>query len=559
MAKRSIKRYFSQNPTVHTNRTMFDMGNTDTVTINPDFCYPNYRLLILPGDTVSFGYSNYIRMLDPLQVPMMDNLYCDTLYFFVPFDNVWDYTYQFFGEQRRPSEPVISSLPVINFTAQTLPQVNSVYDYFDIPIAGTDNMLKGSFSIQALPLLSYYAIHDDWIRDEQRVDYLLDTPDFTAQTFTPDRFQLYKRGKRFDYFTSTILEPNMPSTSISLLGASPVYGNGYGMLFTSDDDSNLVYNPVYNTNNHGMYNLTTVIGNGAVGDINSSTSHPTTNTVLGLATRNQVGDYSPGTGLYADLSDSSSISIEQLRRAFQTQAYQEILMRYGTRFPEYLYSMYGVISDDLLNRRCEYLGMTHQRLTVQPIVQNSQSVENAPLGDLGGIVTGAVSDHVFTRSFTKFGYIIGIINIYADLTYYQGLDKDWSLVDRMDFPVNIFANLTDQPVYKKEIVLTGTATDDEVFGYNEIYSWAKYKKNTLRGLVRPNAPSTVGYWSLAQQFASVPVNDASFIQSNTDIGRITNVSSGVNAVHFIVNQKFDCKVTRELPAHSNPMKWMFRG
>ena len=153
MAKRSWKHFFSHNPTVNTQRTMFDMGYTDTVTLNPDYYYPNFKQLILPGDTIVIDYSNMIRMLDPLQVPMMDNLYCDTHFWYVPFDNVWDYTEQFFGEPRRPSDPVISSLPKINFTSSTLPQVNSVYDYFGIPIQGTDSLLSGGFSIQALPRL----------------------------------------------------------------------------------------------------------------------------------------------------------------------------------------------------------------------------------------------------------------------------------------------------------------------------------------------------------------------------------------------------------------------
>lgn len=580
MAKQSFKHYFSKNPTVNSQRTLFDMSYTNTTTINPDYCYPVYHQLILPGDTIVLNYSNMIRMLDPLQVPMMDNLYADMLFFFVPFDQVWDYVPQFFGEKKRPSDPEISTLPQIQFTSSTLPTVGSVYDYFDIPIANladSGNLLTNGFSIQALPLLSYYAIHDDWIRDEQRVDYLLDSPDFKAQTFTPDKFSLYKRGKRFDYFTSTILEPNMPTTSLPLGVGAQVYGDGSALTFT-DDRTSLSATHLANistatnsSNNMAYFNFPAITSSGAISanllpSTNSATTHY--NTIrgnIGLATKEQVYNNTgvsgyAGTGLYADLSTATAVSVEQLRRAFQVQAYQEMINRYGSRLSEYIYAMYGVITDDLLYRRCEFLGSTHQRLSVQPIVQQSSSTTNAPLGDLGAIVQGGTSQDVFTRSFTQYGYIIGILNIYADLTYYQGLDKEWSLLDKMDMPLNIFANLTDQPVYKKELVLTGTSSDDEVFGYQEIYAWAKYRKNTLSGLVRPNAPQTVGYWSLAQKFDSVPVNDDTFINSDTDISRITSVTGNDNTTqHFIVNQKFDVKLTRELPAHSNPMKWFSRG
>lgn len=580
MAKRDIKHYFSHNPTVNTNRTMFDMSYVNTTTINPDYMYPVYHQLILPGDSVVFSYSNFIRMLDPLQVPMMDNLYADLLLFFVPFDNVWDYTEEFFGQPRRPSDPVISTLPTIDFTSSTLPQSGSVYDYFDIPIVGNDYassgttpnspLLTGGFSIQAMPLLAYYAIHDDWIMDEQRGSYLLDTPDFTAQTFSPDKFQLYKRGKRFDYLTSTLLNPQVATpTSLSIGTSAPVYGDGTTLLWQANANAsnpNSVYGSRWVVSSGSHFNTLGILADGGqssnqVGDVTSTASPvPRTNTFSGIAEKSQLDQLGfDSAGIYADLSSATAVSVESLRRAFQVQAYNELLARYGQRYPEYIYSMYGVVSDDLLLRRCEFLGSTHQRLSVQPIVQNSASQTNAPLGDLGAIVSGGTDDDVFTRSFTKFGYIIGLLNIYSDLTYYQGLQKEWSLLDPMDFPLNIFANLTDTPVYKKEIVLTGTSTDDDVFGYSEIYAWAKSRQNTLSGLCRPNAPQTIGYWSLAQQFASVPVNDNDFIQSNTPIERITSVSSGSNAIHFIVNQKFDVKITRELPMHSNPMHWMNRG
>lgn len=584
MAKSAPKHFFSNVPSVNQQRTLFDMSKTDTVTINPDYYYPNYKLLVIPGDTVVMDYSNMMRMLDPLQVPMMDNLYCDCHFWFVSFDNVWDYTKNFFGEKKRPSDPDVNTLPLIEFSSDDLPQLGSVYDYFGIPIVGNDYassgsipnspLLTGSFSVNALPLLSYYLIHDDWVRDEQRVDYLLDTPDFTAFTFSPDKFTLYKRCKRFDYFTSTLLNPQVGEpVSISLGDIAPVVGNGNALglqgIVSGNFAGGVQQVGLFSVLNNSIsgYNMNMQARLGVEGnpvDVSSNVSYGSSYVSGTSATNNSgvpigVSSIPDNSGLYADLSLASPIGVEQLRRAFQVQAYQEIMARYGTRYTEYLYSMYGVVNPDQLLGRPEYLGGTHQRLSVQPIVQNGASTSTGPLGDLGAIVTGSISEPVFTRSFTRFGYIIGCINIYADMTYYQGLDKDWQLRDKMDFPISIFANLTDQPVYKSEIVLTGTSQDSEIFGYQEIYAWAKFSQNSLRGLVRPNAPNSVGYWSLAEQFSSVPVNDDLFIQMNTPIDRITNVNDDSNITqHFIVNQKFDVKLTRELPMHSDPMKWFMR-
>lgn len=588
MAKSAPKFFTSHLPSVNQQRTLFDMSKTDTVTINPDYYYPNYQLLVIPGDTVVLDYSNVIRLLDALQVPMMDNLYCDTHWWYVPFDIVWDYTKNFFGEKKRPSDPDITTLPIIQFTGNNdLPQVGSVYDYFGIPIEGYDTasnqpLLTGGFDIQALPLMSYYLIHDDWIRDEQRQNYLLDTPDFTATTFSPSDFTLYKRGKRFDYFTSTLLNPtgNAVPTTVDIGGLAPVYAvgevkgsNSYGAKIVPNFGTgagDYITNMRFATANSlgspvpSMNQTDHVTNSGNIFAYTMATGEsPFNNEGLrakGLSgvTAQPPNVYLSPNNLWADLSASSTVTVEQLRRAFQVQAYNETIARYGERYPEYIYGLYGTIAPESMMYRPEFLGSTHQRLSTQPIVQTT-GTSNAPLGDLGAIVTGGVSEPVFTRSFSKFGYIIGCINIYSDMTYFQGLQKHWKLRDRMDFPVSIFANLTDQPVYKDEIVLTGTSTDKEVFGYSEIYAWAKYEQNTLRGLVRPNAPQSIGQWSLAQKFDSVPVNDDTFITSTTPIDRVTAVASDESNVHhFIVNQKIDVKLTRELPAHSDPMKWMFR-
>lgn len=574
MAKQAPKHFFSNVPTVNAQRTLFDFSKTDTVTINTDYYYPNYKLLVCPGDTVVLGYSNFVRLLDPLQVPMMDNLYMETHYWFVPFDIIWDYTKEFFGEKKRPSDPDINTLPLVEFTGNNdLPKVGSVYDYFGIPIVGDDDgngnsLLTGGFSVNALPLMAYYAIHDDWIMDEQRGSYLLDSSDFKATTFSPSKFSLYKRGKRFDYFTSTSLDPIFGSgqnnVTINLGTTAPVVGDGNALGLSDgyyEQTGNWKYQPMFQWYNSSASGDKHSIN---FGDNSSTTPIPLSSSGLSFSLVNSnnlpVGlTTNPKfSGVVADLSSASAITVEQLRRAFQVQAYYELCTKYGNRYTEYLYSQYGVLNPEQSMYRVEYLGATHQRLQVQPIVQNSANATNNPLGQLGGIMTGATSDSVFTRSFTKFGYIIGCINIYSDLTYFQGLEKDWQLRDRMDFPLSVFANLTDQPVYKSEIVLTGTSTDNEVFGYNEIYAWAKYAQNSLRGLVRPNAPQSVGYYSLAEHFSSVPVNDDTFITSNTPLSNITNVTDNANT-HFIVNQKFDVKLTRELPMHSDPMKWMFRG
>lgn len=567
MSKRAPKHFFSKNASVNMPRTRFDMSCVNTTTITTDYLYPVYCQLVLPGDSWNVSVSNFIRMISPIDVPMMDNLYCDYHFWFVPWRLVWDKTKYFFGEQdRTPNVDEDYTIPQIGFNStvsQTgytdgfrgfagLPQCGSIYDYFGIPIQGTDNLLSGSFTINALPLRSYNLIFDDWYRDEQRVDYSYynvgDVQD------TADKYYLLKRGKRFDLFTSTLLEPQLGQPVDIPIGTSApvaVFGTGKTLGFTNG------------TNNVGI-NSTTGQNNNQIFSTGAFNVGVTSNTDANVAYSGKFGivtnpSQSGLTGI-ADLSNVSATTIASLRQAFQMQAYQEINARGGSRMVEYIYNQYGVIQPDILSRP-EFLGGMHQRLSVQPIVQNSSTDATSPQGNLTGIIYGAHGDHGFTRSFTEFGYIIGIMNIYSDLTYFQGLDRHWSIQTPLDVPLPVFANLTDEALYNKEIVLTGSSTDDDVFGYIERYAPYKYSKNTLTGLVRPNAPQTIGQWSLAEQFASVPQNTDDFIQMNTPISRIEAVNSGdgSNNPHaFIVNQEFSGNVVRCLPAYSDPMKWFMR-
>ena len=165
MAKRAPKHFFSKNASVNLPRTRFDMSCVNTTTITSDFLYPVYCNFVLPGDSWNMSVSNFIRMISPLDVPMMDNLYCDYHFFFVPFRLVWNHAKYFFGEEdRTPDSDIDYTIPQITFNSSVakpshykgdkpfagLPQTGSIYDYFGLPIQGTDKLLTGSFSVNAL-------------------------------------------------------------------------------------------------------------------------------------------------------------------------------------------------------------------------------------------------------------------------------------------------------------------------------------------------------------------------------------------------------------------------
>lgn len=561
MSKSAPKHFFSKFASVSTPRSSFGMSFVNTRTIQADYLYPVRKIFVMPGDTWNFSVDSFVRMLSPLDVPMMDNQYMTYDAFFVPWRLVWDYTKNFFGEKRRPDDPVDFSIPTILFDSEAedvtqaedynpaitpdagLPKVKSIYDYFDIPIEGTDGVLTGSFKVNALPLRSYNLIYDEWYMDEQRGSYSY--ANFGNTQDTADKYFLLKRGKAFDYFTSSTLEPQFGDPVTISLGSTAnvsVFGNGKSLGLTNgttDFDFTL-------GSNHELKQAT-----GFNQDVGTSVSGGTSATVYRSLGVVSDADKSGLVGL-ADLSTAEPIPIMSLRNAFQVQAYKEILNKSGQRLTEYIYGLYGVISPDARLQRPEFLGRVTFPLYTMPVVQNSSTDSNSPQGNLTAIVQGSGNGHLFTRSFTEFGYIIIIQNIRADLTYYQGLDKDWLMETVYDVPVPVFANLSDEPIKRCELILTGSSDDDVTFGYNERYAFYKYQRNTLNGLVRPNAPLTVGQWSLAQQFDANIANNMDFIEQNTPISRIVAVT---DEDQYIVNHKFTGNAVRCLPQYANPMKW----
>ena len=339
MSKSAPKHFFSKNASVNLPRTRFDMSCTNTTTLTTDYLYPVYCQPVFPGDSWNLGVSNFIRMISPIDVPMMDNLYCDYHFWFVPMRLVWQNTKYFFGEQdRTPESDNDYTIPQITFDSKVpavqnyagwnphkgLPQVGSIYDYFNIPIQGTDKLLTGDFSINALPLRSYNLIVDDWYRDEQRVDYSYYNVGDTADT--ADKYFLLKRGKRFDYFTSSLLEPQLGQpVDIPLGNTAPVVGNGLSLGLTNGTDNFAPETVVGANTGHTM--LTTGAYGQNIGTA-SGTSYVNASKVFGVTTD------STKSGLIADLSNASAATVASLRQAFQMQAYQEIQARGGSRMVE---------------------------------------------------------------------------------------------------------------------------------------------------------------------------------------------------------------------------------
>lgn len=523
---------FAVSPAVNIQRSAFNRSHGLKTTFNSGQLIPIFFDEVLPGDTHNLAMSTFGRLATPL-VPVMDNMYMDFFFFFVPTRLTWTNWERLQGHKDNPSDSTDFLVPQISVSSQYLN--GTLADYMGIPT------YKTGFSHSALPFRAISLIYNQWFRDENLQNSVTvslgDGPD--TQASIGDAGLPFIRGKRHDYFTSCLPFPQKgTAVSIPLGTSAPVFGTGKSLGLT-DGTSNLgmlwTSGQIYPAIGTGSYNATL----GASGGASAGNAK-----VLGVV-------QSGVSGLFADLSTASSATINTLRQAFQIQSVYELDARSGTRYVEALKARFGVISPDFRLQRPEYLGGGSVPVNIHPVAQQSASVAGqTPQGNLAAIGTASSDGVGFIKSFTEHGYIIGFVNVRTDLTYQQGLDRSWSRRSRFDFYEPLLAHLGEQAVLNKELFITGTpATDDAAFGYQERWSEYRHKKSMVTGKFRSNDPQSLDHWHLSQDFSGTPLLNGNFIKDIAPFDRITAVPTEPN---FMLDCYFRLNSVRPMPTYSVP-------
>lgn len=520
---------FSMIPKASIPRSSFRIEKTHKTTFDAGWLVPVYVDEVLPGDAFSLKSTMFARLATPL-FPIMDNMHLSSFFFFVPNRLVWDNWQKFMGEQIDPGDSTDYLIP-----QQVSPAggyaVNSLQDYMGLPTVGQVDA-AGTITHSALWLRAYNLIWNEWFRDENLQDSLVvdrdDGPD------APGDYVLRRRGKRHDYFTSCLPWPQKgQSVSLPLGTQAPVFGNGANAISISQVG---IPTPA---------KTVTLAGANVVGYTGA------------VPAGNPGAMFTPNTpiGLYADLSQATAATINQLRQSFQVQKLLERDARGGTRYTEIVRSHFGVISPDARLQRPEYLGGGRTPVSINPIAQTSATgIEGSttPAGDLAAMGTLVATGHGFTKAFTEHGMIIGLVSVQADLTYQQGLRKMWSRSTRYDFYFPAFAMLGEQAVLNKEIYARGLAQDNNVFGYQERWAEYRYNPSLITGLFRSTAAGTLDPWHLAQRFTALPTLNTTFIEDRPPVERIVAVGAEANGQQFIMDSFWSCIAARPLPMYSVP-------
>ncbi len=527
--KSNMKHSFANVPKAEISRSAFDRSHSYKTTFDSDYLIPFLVEEVLPGDSFQVSTTLFARMMSALTVPSMDNLHLDTFYFFVPNRLVWENWQRFMGERDpNPDSSISFVIPTLTYAATGNQGGRHLGGYFGIQ---SEKQLVG---INVLPYRAYNLIYNSWFRDQNLQESIFiakdDGPDAWGAGWPDGNYIVRKRGKRPDYFTSCLPWPQKgDAVSIPMTGDAPISGLGkHDQTFGGSTQA--AYETDGTRPTYASFAFIDGVGGGSAEWLaeEGDTGYP---------------------NIYANLSNVGATTINELREAFALQKLLERDARGGTRYTELVKSHFGVTSPDSRLQRPEYLGGNSKPIMINPVEQTSVTA-GTPQANVAAFGTGINQGGGFSKSFTEHGYIIGILNVRADVTYQKGVDRMWSRSTKNDFFWPALQHIGEQAVLSKEIFADTTGDDELVFGYQERFAEYRSKQSLITGQLRSVHGTSLDLWHLSQDFGgSRPTLSAAFILSSTPLDRCLAVTS---EPQFVLDSYIKMKVVRPMATYSVP-------
>lgn len=545
---RNTEEHFSQIPRADIRRSKFKRPFSNLTTISEGDLIPIYCDEILPGDTVSITTNALIRMATPIY-PVMDNCYADFFFFYVPSRLCWEHWVNLMGENTQSYWA-----PTVEYTTpKTVApsggwNVGTIADYMGIPTG------VGNIKVNSMPFRAYCKIWNHWFRDENlQQPVVVDTNDATHQgsntgtnlTDAQNGGLPLKVNKYKDYFTSALPAPQKgPEILLPLGNEAPVYGRpGMNMNMQANHHGEITKDEIWLTMepNSGNVSIREVSGQYIPDNINGIN-----------IVQKKPEQRAWSSSVYADLTDATAATINQLRQAIALQHIFEADARGGSRYSEILLNQFGVTAPDARLQEPEYIGGHRMPININQVIQTSATDTTSPQGNTAAYSLTTMNKKMVSYSSVEHGYIIGLMAIRVDHSYQQGLRRMWTRSDRFSYYHPLLANLGEMPILNQEIYAQGTAADQEVFGYQEQWADYRYGINMITGEMRSQYAQSLDAWHYADYYESMPYLSSEWIKEEaSNIDRTIAVQSSLSH-QFICNLYFDQTFTRPMPIYSIP-------
>lgn len=538
MKKKRSSYVYNPTPSLYRSRSRFDLSFSHKTAFNEGDLVPVYLQEVYPGDTFDLQTSVVVRTAVPFIRPIMDNLFMDMYYFFVPNRLTYDKWAQVLGYNNdsawAPTE--MAKVPSVYGKVAT----NSIADYMGVQTIG--GQINSSGAVSRLPFRAFALIYDQWFRDEnnQTPIYVnttdVDTSEFNSNSFGPNNIygMCPKANKVHDYFTSCLPAPQKgEAVDVPLNGIANVYAGA-----ASEVSNRINGNYLYWIKNDGSPTASAdkvlEVQDGATVGVSGASG----GTGDSLVPKNLIIN-----------GDDLGASVNDIRFAFAVQRMLEKDARGGTRIDEYYQEHWGVMNPDSRVQKTELLAGKRFPLSLTGVAQTSSTTESSALGQVGAYCLSNGRSG-YTKGFTEHGFVIGVACVRQFHTYQQGLERFFRRFTRNEFYDPSFAFIGEQPVYNYEIY-NSSSTGNQVFGYNEAFADLRYRPNRISGMLRTGAGQGLDIWHLGDNYSSQPVLGDEFIKEFNYVDRCLSAPSTTIA-NFVCDFYFKQYGIRELPTYSIP-------
>lgn len=542
---------FNDVPILRRSRSRFDLSHSVKTSGNVGTLYPFEVQEVYAGDTFKINTNVVARLSSQFIRPVMDNLFLDVYYFYVPSRLLYGKYVNIFGENTDSEWANTADFEVPAVFGGTV-ESKTVADYLGLPVGLNAEIFD---DISVLPFRAFAKIYNEWFRDQNNVspmhiqnDFATASESFNNSDWAPNNYfgKLPKVGKLKDYFTSALPAPQKGNpVQFNVVGQIPVKTSSNVIPSGSDNDVPLRFRTV----SDGVMPPSSGLGFNQVGGTNLSN----------LAVWNNTGGSYGGAdlkpvNLFADGSSIPSISVNELRYAFQTQKLLERDARSGSRYISYLNAAFGVSAGDYRLQRSEYLGGRRIPISIQQVTQTTGYNDSKATNSLANVGAFSLTNGRtrVTKSFVENGYVIGVFCIRQFHTYQQGVEKFWRRRSRLEFYDPVFSNIGEQPIMKTELYYDNSDLD-QPFGYGEAWADLRYRPNRVTGQMRSGVNDSFDIWHFADNYSNAPTLNKQFIEETpTYVNRAITVDSNAQDQFildfYIQNIAYRCMPTYSVPS-----------